>query len=149
MVDLFYAARVVRLLLCYLIVLINVRMSSRMSGGNCKTAYEHAYITPEQVQDEKEGGWRFGLSLRTEHVWDAFIISSLHRQHRQRGVQMQAPHTGEQNVRFTALMQERNEEVIQHGQDELPHFCDKCLRVWQDDEGNWREFRRTWIMWGS
>lgn len=107
-----------------------------MSAGHCVSSYARTYITPEQELEEKEGGWRFRKMLRPENVWDAFIIMSLLRQHEQRNETMYAPHTGEQNVRFMALMQARNSEVINYGQDELPHFCDKCMRVWKDDSGN-------------
>lgn len=106
-----------------------------MSAGHCISSYARTYITPEQELDEKEGGWRFQKSLRPDNVWDAFIISSLLRQHENRNVTMFVPHTGDQNVRFMELMKERNSEVINHGQDELPHFCDKCMRVWKDDTG--------------
>jgi len=45
-----------------------------MSGGNCKSAYVKAHLSQDQLNDAEEGGWRFGMKLRTEHVWDAFVI---------------------------------------------------------------------------
>ena len=47
-------------------------------------------------------------------------------------------HTGLQKDRFTALMQARNEYIILHGQDEVPHICDKCMRVFTLDDGTFR-----------
>jgi hypothetical protein len=36
-------------------------------------------------------------------------------------------------------MEERNEWMILFGQDEVPHYCDRCMRVWEDEDGNLRE----------
>ena len=105
-------------------------------AGNCKAAYEETYLSQVDFDDAEEGGWRFNMKLRTEHVWDAFIIWTLHRQHEKHNELVVVPHSGEQKDRFTELMRKRNEEVIIEGQDEIGHYCDKCMRVWEDDNGN-------------
>ena len=110
-----------------------------MSGGNCKAAYEETYLSQVDFDDAEEGGWRFKMKLRTEHVWDAFVIWTLHRQHEKRNELVVVPHSGEQKDCFTELMQKQNEEVINEGQEEIGHYCDKCMRVWEDEHGNLRE----------
>ena len=46
-----------------------------------------------------------------------------------RNVQLSIPHDGEQKDRFMVAMQERNERLIVEGQEELPHACHDCMRV--------------------
>jgi len=84
--------------------------------------------------------WQFGMKLTTDHVWDAFVIWSLLRQHEKKDKIIVAPHHGDQKDRFRALMEERNKEVIECGQEEISHYCDKCMRVWTDEKGNFRMF---------
>ncbi len=106
-----------------------------MSGGNCKSAYIKAHLSQDQLCDAEEGGWRFGMKLRTEHVWDAFVIWTLLQQHDKCHEIVVVPHRGDQKDRFTALMIQRNDNIIIHGQEEISHYCDKCMRVWVDESG--------------
>ena len=104
----------------------------RVSAKNCAITYDQA-LSLRQQQDAHEHGWRFGMKLTTEHVWDAFVLWSLLGQHHRRNQIVQVPHTGDQNSRFTSLMQQENDRIIIEGQDEIPHYCNKCMRVWEDD----------------
>ena len=79
------------------------------------------------------------MRMTTDHVWDAFVIWTLLRQHEKKNRVIIVPHYGDQKNRFTRLMEERNREVIEHGQEEISHYCDKCMRVWKDTNGNLRE----------
>jgi hypothetical protein len=46
------------------------------------------------------------------------------------------PHRGDQKDHFTALMIQRTyNNIIIHGQEEISHYCDKCMRVWVDESG--------------
>lgn len=83
---------------------------------------------------------RFITTLTTENVWDAFTICTLIRQHERENRVVIVNHKGLQKVRFTALMEERNEHVILYGQDEVRHYCDKCTRFWEDPDGTFREY---------
>ncbi|KDR69915.1 hypothetical protein GALMADRAFT_76807 [Galerina marginata CBS 339.88] len=106
-----------------------------MSAKNCAVTYDRALSMRDQ-KDAEEGGWRFGMKLTTEHVWDAFVLWSLLGQHYRKNLLVSVPHTGEQKHRFTKLMQEQNDEIINEGQDQIDHYCDKCMHVWEDGDGN-------------
>jgi CxC5 like cysteine cluster associated with KDZ transposases len=101
----------------------------RTSATNCARIYDHALVGPH-ASDIEGGGWQFGIRLTTEHVWDAFVILSLLRDHAARNWCMQAPHIGSQRDRFVRLMEERNRRIVQEGQAEVSHYCDKCLRLY-------------------
>ncbi|KAF7304404.1 hypothetical protein HMN09_00842500 [Mycena chlorophos] len=45
-------------------------------------------------------------------------------------------HTGEQRFRFTKAMDERNARIRLVGQPEWAHYCNRCMRVWEDEKGN-------------
>lgn len=112
-----------------------------MSASNCYAAYEQTFLmSSSEKGPSNSDGWQFGMKLTTDHVWDAFVISSLLRQHEKKHKIIVVPHHGNQRDRFTALMEERNREIIEHGQEEISHYCDKCMRVWIDEENNLRMY---------
>jgi len=78
--------------------------------------------------------------LKTEHIWDVFVILTLLCDHEARGRLLDLPHDGHQKDRFTAAMEERNLRIIREGQSELSHRCKKCTRVyeWHDEDGTLR-----------
>jgi len=80
----------------------------------------------------EDSGWQFGSKLRTEHVWDAFVLISLLRDHEDRGRLLEVPHGGMQKDRFTTAMEERNLRIIHEGQDEIDHTCDTCTRKFKE-----------------
>ena len=88
----------------------------------------------------KDGEWQFVPRLRTEHVWDTFVLVSLlddKLRYRQR---LQVPHTSLQKDRFTKAMEERNKDIIYNGQpDVVRHARDKCLRMYKTVGGEIRE----------
>ncbi|KAJ7348297.1 hypothetical protein DFH08DRAFT_698265 [Mycena albidolilacea] len=110
------------------------------SATNCARIYDMA-LSEQQERDFKEGGWRFGCTLTTENVWDAFVILTLLDYHDRCGTQLQVPHDGEQKTRFEAAMRARNLEVIKEGQDEIAHCCDKCMRVYKGPDGTTRNIQ--------
>ncbi|KAK7016060.1 hypothetical protein R3P38DRAFT_3569699 [Favolaschia claudopus] len=100
-----------------------------VSATNCARAYDMS-LSGQQEQDFADGGWQFGCVLTTDHVWDAFIILTLLDYNDRKNTCLHVPHTGEQKDRFKEAMRARNREVIQDGQDEIAHCCDKCMREW-------------------
>lgn len=74
-------------------------------------------------------------ALRTEHVWDGFILLSLLEDCASRKSVLLVPHTGDQKNRFNAAMADRNLFMSQAGQPEWAHYCDKCCRVWPGANG--------------
>jgi hypothetical protein len=104
-----------------------------VSAGNCAHIYDMSLSKQPPFNENELHQWKFGHKLETEHVWDAFVIYSLLAnrdrisQRTRQSVALVVPHTGNQKDRFTAAMSERNERVICEGQDELPHYCKKCM----------------------
>ena len=101
----------------------------RVSAKNCAITYDQA-LSLRQQQDAHEHGWRFGMKLTTEHVWDAFVVYSLLRDCDRRQQLLRVPHTGDQRNRFTSAMQERNHRIQVYGQPSLSHYCDGCTRFY-------------------
>jgi hypothetical protein len=91
-------------------------------------------LSEGQIRDLTAAGWKFGTRLSTDHVWDAFIILTLLDYHDRKNTCLAVPHTGDQKDRFTAVMRARNLEVVEEGQDEIGHCCDKCMQEWIDPE---------------
>lgn len=106
----------------------------RVSASNCARSYDMA-LSGQQERDFAVGGWQFGCVLTTDHVWDAFIILTLLDYNDRKNTCLQVPHTGEQRDRFINAMRARNCEVIEHGQDEIAHCCDLCMRLWTRPDG--------------
>jgi hypothetical protein len=80
----------------------------------------------------EDSGWQFGSKLQTEHVWDAFVLISLLRDHEDRGRLLEVPHGGMQKDQFTTAMEERKLRIIHEGQDEIDHTCDTCTRKFEE-----------------
>ena len=97
-------------------------------------------LSGRNTQPLLESGWQFGFKLKTEHIWDAFVILTLLRDRETRGRLLDLPHDGHQKDRFTAAMEESNLRIIQEGQSELSHRCKKCTRIyeWHDKDGTLR-----------
>ncbi|KAJ7936288.1 hypothetical protein B0H13DRAFT_1946806, partial [Mycena leptocephala] len=112
---------------------ISLMLVAWASGTNCARSYDMS-LSEGQVRDLTAAGWKFGTRLSTDHVWDAFIILSLLDYHDRKNTCLAVPHTGDQKDRFTAVMRARNLEVVEEGQDEIGHCCDKCMREWIDPE---------------
>src|ERR1700728_1921002 len=108
----------------------------RVSATNCARTYELAEARREPADLEAEG-WQFGSKLTTENVWDAFVLLSLLEDHNARHTQLHLPHTGNQKDRFTGAMIERNERIVLQGQPEIGHYCDKCMRTYETEDGSY------------
>ncbi|KAJ7176348.1 hypothetical protein C8R43DRAFT_1084702 [Mycena crocata] len=106
-----------------------------VSATNCSQTYDMA-LSGQEEHDFASGGWQFGCVLTTDHVWDAFIILMLLEYHDRRDTLLQVPHTGDQKNRYTTVMESRNLEVIQQGQEGVVgHCCNKCMREWTNPDG--------------
>ncbi|KAJ6462258.1 hypothetical protein C8R47DRAFT_1327226 [Mycena vitilis] len=113
---------------------ISMMLLAWVSATNCARTYDMA-LSEKQSSNIEAGGWQFGTLLTTDHVWDSFVILTLLDLHQRNNTRLEVPHTGDQKDRFTAAMEERNLYVIQYGQDEAGHFCDKCMRTWEGPDG--------------
>lgn len=85
-------------------------------------------LTDDQKENPK-------LRLRTEHTSDGFDILALLRDARDHGTVLEVPHKGEQKDRFTAAMRARNDRIRCAGQPEQAHWCTRCVRRFDDEDG--------------
>jgi hypothetical protein len=105
--------------------------TTRFSSSNAAKLYN---MTLADQLYLKEDEWQFGMKLRPDHIWDAFIISALLDDHLTQGTTLDVPHTGDQDDRYKVAMEARNRRIILEGQpDAVQHACDKCMRVFQLD----------------
>ncbi|KAI0324412.1 hypothetical protein GY45DRAFT_1262886 [Cubamyces sp. BRFM 1775] len=74
--------------------------------------------------------------LRTEHVWDGFVINALLKDARDRCYVLRVLHTGDQKDRFTNAMQARNDHMNRSGQPEFLHCCTRCVRLIPQPDGS-------------
>jgi hypothetical protein len=101
------------------------------SASNCARSYEQA-LSKAHIRPQE---WKFGSILKSDHVYDSFIILSLLEDHQARQSTLVVPHTGEQKDRFTEAMKARNALIRLYSQPEIRHFCDLCIRVFKDPNG--------------
>src|SRR5882762_7680593 len=101
----------------------------RLSATNCAKVYDLSF-SQRETQKLEDAGWPWGFRLKTEHVWDAFVVLSLLRDHEGRQLHLEVPHTGLQKDRFKAAMRERNLRFVREGQPEIDHWCRKCTRIY-------------------
>ncbi|KAJ7112413.1 hypothetical protein C8R43DRAFT_1138890 [Mycena crocata] len=126
--------------------LVNMWISSMLLGWFSATNSAKLYdISLSDRHNLETGGWQFGLKLTTNHIWDAFTIKSLLDDCDRNAKLLQVAHVGDQDTRFKAAMEARNERMILQGQDEVPHYCDRCMRVWKDEDGN-LPMGTTWVI---
>lgn len=80
--------------------------------------------------------WNLSNRLKTEHVWDGFVIYSLLDDCQREGTFLEVPHTGEQANRYKNAMKQRNRHIVLYGQpDAVQHVCDKCIRIFKHEDG--------------
>jgi len=108
----------------------------RTSATNAAKIYDLCLASPA-LMDTLEFLERDCSLLRPSHVWDGFVLLSLLEDllSRRPGSVLVVPHTGEQKNRFNQVMQERNLFMSQSGQPEWAHYCNKCCRVWGNENG--------------
>ncbi|KAG1840446.1 hypothetical protein F4604DRAFT_1598862 [Suillus subluteus] len=104
-----------------------------VSAMNCAWNYDlsHACLERSSILD---GAWPFSPQLTTENVWDGFVILSLLNNCRSRGVRLHVHSKIEQKYRFTLAMEECNACMVTEGLPELPHYCDLCMRTYDDND---------------
>ena len=103
----------------------------RLSATNCSKVYDLSF-SQRETSSLEDAGWPWGFKLKTEHVWDAFVILSLLHDCQERSLQLEVPHTGLQKDRFTTAMRQRNSRFVQEGQAEIDHWCRKCTRIYHE-----------------
>jgi hypothetical protein len=102
-----------------------------MSATNGAKMYNSCLSKPECQPDD----WGYSFELRTEHVWDGVILLCLLEDHKARGEALQLPHGGEQRDRLTEAIRENNLRFQREGQPEWDHYCELCMRFFEDEDG--------------
>ena len=108
----------------------SLSLFSWTSATNAAHIYHHSLsrLDPTQCSIAR-------YKLRTEHVWDGYVIRSLLCDATDRAYVLTVPHTGDQKDRFLAAMEARNAHMRRSGQKEFTHWCTKCVRRYDDSEG--------------
>ena len=98
----------------------------RFSASNVAKLYDMA-LAGDYLQTSN---WPLGTKLTMYHIWDAFIISTLLKDHERQDTVLQVPHTGDQKDQFKDVMEECNNRFVLYGQpDAMRHVCNKCMYV--------------------
>ncbi|KAF7322243.1 hypothetical protein HMN09_00001400 [Mycena chlorophos] len=114
---------------------INLMLISWTSATNGARIYDTCLSKPEEQPSEMPEWAGVSFKLRNEHIWDGRYAALL-EDHERRGKTLRVPHTGEQRFRFTKAMNERNARIQLLGQPQWGHYCNQCLRVWEDENGD-------------
>ena len=113
-----------------LTLFMNLSLLSWTSATNAAHVYHEALSRLDLIRRDMPS-----LRLRTEHVWDGFVIHALLKDANERGDVLVVPHTGDQKDRFTAAMEARNARMRCSGQPEYDHWCTKCVRRYDEPDG--------------
>ena len=100
----------------------------RVSATNCAQTYERSEDRQKGANFSREN-WQFGTALTTKNVWDAVILLCLLENCNRAGKTLLVPRTGKQKDWFTQAMEVHNEQIIQDGQPEISHYCDRCMKT--------------------
>ncbi|KAJ7921546.1 hypothetical protein B0H13DRAFT_2415239, partial [Mycena leptocephala] len=79
---------------------IGLMLISWTSATNAARVYDSYLSKPESRPTYKDWPPSHSFKLRTEHVWDGFLILSLLEDHEERTKILRVPHDGEQKTRF-------------------------------------------------
>lgn len=103
----------------------------RVSAANCA----HIYNTTLAEKTHRLAD-TLNPFLKGDHVWLAFIILSLLEDCQYRDTILDVTHFGEQQDRFREAVASRNLRVQQNGLPDIQHYCLKCTRFYNDEDGN-------------
>jgi len=106
---------------------------------NCTRTYQQSLAGSHMPPDD----WRFTFMLMTEHVYDGFVILSLWEDHQAHSEKLIVPHGGSQNNRFKDVMHARNARMRLYNQPELLHYCNKCLRMYEEPNGQGKTLKHS------
>ncbi|KAF8884482.1 hypothetical protein BD779DRAFT_1443171, partial [Infundibulicybe gibba] len=114
---------------------LNLFVGMMLISWTSATNGSRIYDTCLSHSKNQPPSWPFNFQLRTEHVWDGFVILALLEDLDKQSEFLVVPHTGDQKDRFTLAMQKRNQAMAHSGQPEWAHWCNKCCRVWPGENG--------------
>ncbi|KAJ7016595.1 hypothetical protein C8F04DRAFT_506465 [Mycena alexandri] len=80
---------------------------------------------------------RLSHLLDGDLVLDAFFHHAVLRDKSFRHQTLSLPHTGAQRNRLDEVLQERNYHMVGTGQEFWAHTCNRCMKVYKGEDGNW------------
>lgn len=83
---------------------------------------------------------RLSHQLTGELVLDTFFCHTVLRDKSMRHEILHLPHRGSQRHRLDDALRERNFRMIGTGQEMWAHTCNRCMKVYQGEDGNWCMF---------
>jgi len=102
---------------------------NRKSASNCARSYSLAHSDSGSAIPED---WPFKPALKGDHVYTGFVILSLLEDYRDRQGVLTVPHDGDHGKRFKQAICDRNVRIKLYGQPEILHACEKCVRVYPE-----------------
>jgi hypothetical protein len=103
---------------------IGMMLMSWTSATNCARLYNSSLSSSQAFPS----GWSFGSELKSDHVYNGFMILSLMEDATTRREQLVIPHAGLDKDRFKQAIQARNTRMRLYNQPEIRHYCKKCTR---------------------
>jgi hypothetical protein len=80
---------------------------------------------------------RLSVELTGELVLDTFLLHVILHDKQSRREILSLPHKGYQNHRFDEALAERNRRMAGTGQDMWAHTCNRCMKIYQGEDGGW------------
>ncbi|KAJ6609392.1 hypothetical protein B0H10DRAFT_1813877, partial [Mycena sp. CBHHK59/15] len=80
---------------------------------------------------------RLSHQLDGELVLDAFFCHAVLRDKSSQHKVLSIPHHGTQRHRLDQALEERNYRMVGTGQELWAHTCDRCMKVYQGEDGHW------------
>jgi hypothetical protein len=85
--------------------------------------------------------------LTGDIVLDSFLLHGILRDKNKRREVLSVPHNSSQNHRLDQALAERNYRMTGTGQDMWAHACDKCMKIYQGQDGLWCEILLLFPLW--
>ncbi|KAF8156137.1 hypothetical protein BJ912DRAFT_1027204 [Pholiota molesta] len=120
---------------------INLMLISWTSAANSAEIYNTCLSKPENQPTD----WPFGFELRGEYIWNTISHLAILEYYAEEGRQLNLPHGSIHQDRLSAVIAERNRRFEEQGQPEWGHYCDKCIRFFNDENGQPEYFVRAII----
>ncbi|KAJ7086968.1 hypothetical protein C8R44DRAFT_650414, partial [Mycena epipterygia] len=80
---------------------------------------------------------RLDHELTGDLVLDSFFLHAILHDKQSRREPFSVPHHGYQNHRFDEALAQRNYQMAGTGQPMWAHACNRCMKIYQGDDGNW------------
>ncbi|KAJ7135526.1 hypothetical protein C8R46DRAFT_1181090 [Mycena filopes] len=80
---------------------------------------------------------RLSNDLTGDLVLDSFLLHAILQDKQARREPLSLPHHGHQNHRFDEALAERNYRMAGTGQPMWAHACNRCMKIYQGEDGNW------------